>query len=58
MQKASERMGRKDWMNLALGTLSSIIVTAAFPADVAKALFRAAGDALTWLFSGGIRLLQ
>jgi len=58
MQKASERMGRKDWMNLALGTLSSIIVTAAFPPDVAKALFRAAGDALTWLFNGGIRLLQ
>jgi hypothetical protein len=57
MQHASERLGRKDWMNYAIGTLTSIIVTAAFAPDVAKALLKAAGTALSWVYSGGILLL-
>jgi hypothetical protein len=57
MQEASERLGRKDWMNLALGTLTSIIVSAALTPNVAKALLQAADIALSWLFGGGMKLL-
>lgn len=57
MQAASERMGRKDWINLALGTLSSVVVTAALDPEAAKALFQAADSALSWLFPGAVKLL-
>jgi len=57
MQAASERLGRKDWMNLAVGTLTSIIVTAALDRGVAKALLQAAGTALSWLFGTPLQLL-
>ena len=57
MQEASERLGRKDWINYALGTLTSVVITAAFDPAAAKALLRAAGLALSWVFGGGIKLL-
>jgi hypothetical protein len=57
MQGASERLGRKDWMNLAVGTLTSIIVTAALDRGVGKALLQAAGTALSWLFQMPLQLL-
>jgi hypothetical protein len=57
MRDASERLGRKDWMSLAVGTLTSIIVTAAFTPNVAKAFLQVADAALSWLFGGGMRLL-
>ena len=57
MRSASERLGRKDWVNYAIGTLTSIVVTAAFDPSAAKALLQTAGTALGWLFGGGFRLL-
>lgn len=57
MEAASERLGRKDWINLALGTLTSIVVTAALETAAAKALFSAAGAAFSWLFDAGLKLL-
>jgi hypothetical protein len=57
MREASERLGRKDWMNLALGTLTSVVVTAALASPAAKAIFAAAGTALSWLFGTGLKLL-
>jgi len=57
MQAASERLGRKDWMNLAIGTLTSIIVTAALASTVAKALLQAASATLSWVFGGIVKLL-
>jgi len=57
MRAASERLGRKDWMNLAVGTLTSIVVTAALDREVAKALFQAASTALSWLFGMPLQLL-
>jgi hypothetical protein len=57
MQAASERLGRKDWINLAVGTLTSVVVTAALAPPVAKALFAVAGTALSWLFGTGMKLL-
>jgi len=57
IEEAASRMGRKDWMNLALGTMTSIIVTAAFTSGIAKALLQAADIALSWVFGGGMKLL-
>jgi len=57
MDAASERLGRKDWMNLALGTLTSILIGAALDPAAAKALFATASAALSWLFNGGLKLL-
>jgi len=57
MRAASERLGRKDWMSYAVGTLTGIVITAAFDREVAKALFQAAGAALSWLFGAPLQLL-
>ena len=58
LQASSQRLGRKDWMNLAIGTLTSIIVNAALGPDIGKALFRAAGAALSWLLGNTLKLLS
>jgi len=58
MQEASERLGRKDWMNLAIGTLTSTIVTAALSTDTARTLFHAANSALAWLFNDALKMLR
>jgi hypothetical protein len=57
IEKASERLGRKDWVNYALGTLTSIIVAAAFTPEGSKAIVQAMNIALGWLFSGTAKLL-
>lgn len=57
MKAASERLGRKDWMNWVLGVLTSVVVVAAFQPDVARALFKATSTALSWLFGEGMKLL-
>ncbi len=57
MREASERLGRKDWINYAIGTLTSIVVTAAFDPSAAKALLQTAGAVLSWVFGSGLRLL-
>jgi hypothetical protein len=57
MQEASERLGRKDWIGYAIGTFTSIVVTAAFDPSAAKALLQTAGAALSWLFGSGLHLL-
>ena len=57
MSDASERLGRKDWINFALGTVTSVIISAAFNPAAAKALVDAADAALFWVFGSGIKLL-
>lgn len=57
MRLAGERLGRKDWKNLAIGTLTGIIFNAALGPDIGKALFQVAGTALSWLFNDGLNLL-
>lgn len=49
LEQAAERVGRKDWMNLAYGTLINIVVGAALPPNAAKDFFRLAGSALAWI---------
>lgn len=58
IQSASERMGRKDWINYVAGSLTSLCFTAAFAPEVTRKIFTAANAAFTWLFSTGILLLQ
>ena len=57
MAQAAERLGRKDWLNLAIGTLTSFVVGAAINSDAARYLFQTAGDALSWLFGAALKLL-
>ncbi len=54
---AATRMGRKDWINLAVGMLTNTIVGAALSSDAAKLVFRAAGAALSWVWGSTIQLL-
>lgn len=49
LQAASERMGRKDWMVLALGVLTNIVISAAFTPSAAQEFFRFAGQVLQWV---------
>lgn len=57
MEVAAERLGRKDWINWALGTLTSVVVTAALDPAAAQALFRAADSALGWVLGASIQLI-
>lgn|GEM_PF-2138242 len=55
--QAAERLGRKDWLNLAIGTLTSLVVGAAINSDAARYIFQAVGDALSWLFGASLKFL-
>ena len=57
MAEAAERLGRMDWMNLAIGTLTNVVVTAALNSEAARYLFQVVGSALSWLFTGTLKLL-
>lgn len=56
MESALARMGRKDWIVLAIGTFTNIIIGAALDPDLARALFQIAQRLLGWAL-GGVRLL-
>jgi hypothetical protein len=58
MERAAARFGRRDWINLVVGTLTNTIVSAALGSEVGRFLFRAVGDALSWLFSGPVHFLK
>jgi hypothetical protein len=57
IQSASERLGRKDWMNFAMGTLTSTFVSAAFAPDAAKEIISTINSAFAWFFSEAITFL-
>jgi hypothetical protein len=54
---AANRVGRRDWVNLAVGTLTNLVVGAAVGSDAAKFLFHSVGQALEWLLRGTLKLL-
>lgn len=54
---ASTRIGRKDWIMFAAGTLTNVCVGAAFAPEATKALFQLANQHLGWLFQNALRLL-
>ncbi len=49
LAEAAQRMGRKDWVLLAVGTLTNIVIGAAFAPPAAHELFRVAGEMLNWI---------
>jgi hypothetical protein len=57
IESASERLGRKDWINLTLGTLTSIVVSIGLDPSSARALFSVAEKTLFWVFNSGIKIL-
>lgn len=57
LREASERMGRKDWLNVVFAVLIAITVSAAFAPDQAKALLGVAGTLFQWVWSGASTLL-
>jgi hypothetical protein len=58
IQVASERLGRKDWINYVAGTLTSLCISAAFSPEVTKAIFQTINTAFAWLFANGILLIS
>jgi hypothetical protein len=57
IQSASERLGRKDWINYVAGTLTSLCISAAFSPEVTKTLFQSVNSAFFWLFNNAPLLL-
>jgi len=57
LEEASHRLGRKDWITLAMGTLTNIVVGAALAPDAARELLRTAGSLFGWVV-GNIHLLS
>ncbi|BAL95538.1 hypothetical protein [Rubrivivax gelatinosus] len=55
---ASRRMGRKDWAMFVAGTLTNVIVGAAFSPEAARALLVVTNSALGWIFQNALRLLS
>jgi hypothetical protein len=51
LEAASSRVGRKDWIILATGTLMNIAVSAALNPSAAREVFRFTGQALGWLLA-------
>lgn len=57
IQAASQRLGRKDWINHVAGTLTAMCVSAAFAPEVSKTIFRSVGSAFAWLFTNALIFL-
>lgn len=52
LEDAAGRLGRKDWITFAMGTLVNIVVGVALAPDAARELLRVAGSLLGWIASG------
>ncbi len=58
IQAASQRLGRKDWINYVAGALTSMCVSAAFTPEARNALFKSVNAAFEWLLSTALNLLS
>ncbi len=58
IQVASQRLGRKDWINYVAGTITAMCISASFAPEVTKSIFKALGSAFAWLFANAPVLLQ
>ena len=52
LEESSSRLGRKDWITLAMGTLTNIVVGIALAPDAARELVRTAGALFGWVIDG------
>src|ERR1700751_1596838 len=51
IKSASERLGRKDWINYVAGTVTTLCMSAAFAPEQAKAIFKSLEAAFSWLLN-------
>jgi hypothetical protein len=58
LRESSERLGRKDWLNIVLGGLFGLAVTLALDPEKARGLLRLAGTVFQTLWEMGQRRLQ
>jgi len=56
ISEASTRLGRKDWIMFVAGTLTNVVVGAAFAPEAARALFTSLNSNLAWVFQNALRL--
>lgn len=56
LEEASGRLGRKDWITLAMGTLTNIVVGVSLAPEAARELLRVAGALLGWVV-GSVHLI-
>jgi hypothetical protein len=56
LEEAAHRLGRKDWINIAAGVTSNIVVGLTLAPDAAREFFHFVGQALSWLLDV-VRLL-
>lgn len=52
LAQASERLGRKDWISIAVGVVASIAVGIVLPSEAARELLRMAGALFGWVSPG------
>ena len=57
VNKAANRIGRKDWINYTVGVLTSIIIQASLDRETASAFMKIVNDALGWIFGEVLKLL-
>ena len=56
LNESASRLGRKDWITLAIGTLTNIVVGVALAPEAAKDVLRTAGSLLGWVL-GNVAVL-
>jgi hypothetical protein len=49
LEEASERLGRKDWINMAVGIITNIVIGVSLAPEAARDLFQKAGTLLAWV---------
>jgi len=57
IQNASERLGRKDWINYVAGSLTSLSISASFSNETRIFLFQTLNTSFEWLFNNAMRLI-
>lgn len=50
LEDASKRLGRKDWLEIAVNVFFTTAISLTFSSESARELFRFAGNVLVWLF--------
>lgn len=57
IREASDRLGRKDWINYVVGVVSSAAVSLALTPEATKAVFTLFDSSFTWLFDSMVKFL-
>lgn len=52
LRESAERLGRKDWLNVAVSVVINIIMTSAVPPETGRHILTVAGSVLSWVLGG------